>query len=89
MWRGVWALQHNSEHAGRCKCTSVNRMEECTFNSAFRAYHIYKDDWKLSIGKKLHAEQEFNNPGDKNGETVSHFPVNMLVFSHMWQKDLR
>ena len=44
-----------------------------------RGYRVYQDLWKPSIGEKLVAKQEFNNPMDKHavkvvkgGETVGH-----------------
>ena len=56
-------------------------MEQFTFNSAVRECHVYKDVWKPAIGKKLPAELEPHNSGDKfamkvvkNNETVSHLP---------------
>ena len=46
-----------------------------------RGYHVYKDVWKPSIGEKLVAKREFNNPMDKHAvkvvkddETVGHLP---------------
>jgi len=51
------------------------------FASAVREYHVYKDVWKPSIGEKLVAKREFDNPmvahavkvvrGD---EAVGHLP---------------
>ena len=32
-------------------------MDEFTFDSAFRGYHVYQDVWKPAAGEKLHAEQ--------------------------------
>ena len=56
-------------------------MEMFAFTSAVRGYHVYKDIWKPSIGEKLVAKREFNNPMDKHAvkvvkddETVSHLP---------------
>ena len=44
-----------------------------------RAYRVYQDLWKPSIGEKLVAKREFNNPMDKHAvkvvkgqETVGH-----------------
>ena len=55
-------------------------MEMFTFASAVRGYRVYQDLWKPSIGEKLVAKQEFNNPMDKHAvkvvkgdETVGHF----------------
>ena len=46
-----------------------------------RAFSVYQDLWKPSIGEKLVAKREFNNPMDKHAvkvvkgyETVSHLP---------------
>ena len=46
---------------------------------AVRGYRVYQDLWKPSIGEKLVAKQEFNNPMDKytvkvvkGDETVGH-----------------
>ena len=54
-------------------------MEMFAFASAVRGYHVYQDLWKPSIGEKLVAKREFNNPMDKHtvkavkgDETVSH-----------------
>ena len=54
-------------------------MEKFHFTSAVRGYHVYKHVWKPSIGEKLVARREFNNPMDKhavqvvkNTETVGH-----------------
>ncbi|CAH3115517.1 unnamed protein product, partial [Porites lobata] len=51
------------------------------FASAVRGYHVCKDVWKPSIGEKLVAKREFNNPMDKHAvkvvkddETVGHLP---------------
>ena len=56
-------------------------METFAFASAVRGYHVYKDLWKPSIGEKLVARREFNNPMDKHAvkvvkddETVGHLP---------------
>ena len=45
-------------------------MEMFAFASAVRGYRVYQDLWKLSIGEKLVAEQEFNNPMDKHAVKV-------------------
>ena len=49
------------------------------FASAVCGYPVYQDLWKPSIGEKLVAKQEFNNPMDKHtvkvvkgNETVGH-----------------
>ena len=55
-------------------------MEMFAFASgAERGYRVYQDLWKPSIGEKLVAKQEFNNPMDKHAvkvvkgdETVGH-----------------
>lgn len=56
-------------------------MESFGFSSAVRGYHVYKDLWKPSIGEKLVAKQELDNPMDKHAvqvmkgnETVGHLP---------------
>ena len=45
-------------------------MEMFAFASAVRGYHVYHDLWKPSIGEKLVAKREFNNPMDKHAVTV-------------------
>ena len=63
-------------------------MEMFAFASAVRGYHVYQDLWKPSIGEKLVAKQEFNNPMDKHAvvvkgdETVGHLS---RKFSQMTQ----
>ena len=54
-------------------------MEMFTFASAVRGYRVNEDLWKPSIGEKLVAKREFNNPMDKHAvkvvkgdETVGH-----------------
>ena len=54
-------------------------MEMFAFASAVRGCHVYQDLWKPSIGEKLVAKREFNNPMDKHtvkvvkgDETVGH-----------------
>ena len=54
-------------------------MEMFAFASAVRGYRVYQDLWKPSIGGKLVAKRELNNPMDKHAvkvvkgdETVSH-----------------
>ena len=56
-------------------------METLSFASAVLGYHVYRDVWKPSIGEKLVAKREFNNPMDKHGvkvvkgdKTVGHLP---------------
>ena len=55
-------------------------METFAFASAVRGYHVYQDVWKPSIGEKLVAKREFDNPMDKHvkvvkgNETVGHLP---------------
>ena len=56
-------------------------MEMFAFASDVLGYRVYQDLWKPSIGEKLVAKQEFNNPMDKHAvkavkgdETVSHLP---------------
>ena len=45
-------------------------MEMVAFASAVRRYRVYRDLWKPSIGEKLVAKQEFNNPMDKHAVKV-------------------
>ena len=56
-------------------------MEMFAFASAVRGYRVYQDLWKpsMTIGEKLVAKREFNNPMDKHAvkvvkgdETVGH-----------------
>ena len=49
--------------------------------SAVRGYHVYKVDWKPTIGKKLQVDQELGNEADKfpvkvvkNNEIVGNLP---------------
>ena len=56
-------------------------MEKFTFDSAVRAYHVYKVVLKPAIGEKLQADQEVSNEADKfavkvvkNNEIVGHLP---------------
>ena len=56
-------------------------MEMFAFTSAVHRYRVYRDLRKPSIGEKLVAKREFNNPMDKcavtvvkGDETVSHLP---------------
>ena len=56
-------------------------METFAFTSAVRGYHVYQDVWKPSIGERLVAKREFDNPVDKHtvkvvkgNETVGHLP---------------
>ena len=44
-------------------------MEMFAF-AAVRGYRVYQDLWKLSIGEKLVAKREFNNPMDKHAVKV-------------------
>ena len=53
-------------------------MEMFVF-AAVRGYRVYQDLWKPSIGEKLVAKRELNNPMDKHAvkvvkgdETVGH-----------------
>ena len=69
MWGGVWDRAWGSN------------MENFTFNSAVRGYHVYKVVWKPTIGEKLQADQELGNEADKfalkvvkNSEIVGHLP---------------
>ena len=50
-------------------------MDEFTFNSAVRGYHVCQDVWKPAAGEKLHAELEFAVKVTKNSETVGHMPL--------------
>ena len=54
-------------------------MEMFAFASAVRGNRVYQDLWKPSIGEKLVARRDFNNPMDKHAvkvvkgdETVGH-----------------
>ena len=56
-------------------------METFTFASAVRAYHVFQDLFKPSIGEKLVGKQEFNNTIDKHvvkvvkgDQPVGHLP---------------
>ena len=56
-------------------------MEKFTFDSAVRGYHVYKVDWKPTIGEKLQVDQELGNEADKfavkvvkNNEIVGNLP---------------
>ena len=56
-------------------------MEKFTFDSAVRGYHVYKVDWKPTIGEKLQVDQELGNEAYKfavkvvkNNEIVGHLP---------------
>ena len=40
------------------------------FEAAVSGYHGYKDVWKPSIGEKLVAKQEFDNPMDTHAVKV-------------------
>ena len=45
-------------------------MEMFTFASAVIGYRVYQDLWKPSIGEKLVAKREFNNPFYKHAVKV-------------------
>ena len=45
-------------------------MEMFVFASAVRGCRVYQDLWKPSIGEKLVAKREFNNPMDKHAVKV-------------------
>jgi len=45
-------------------------MKKFHFTSAVCGYHVYKHVWKPSIGEKLVAQREFNNPMDKHAVQV-------------------
>ena len=45
-------------------------MEIVAFASAVRGYRVYQDLWKPSIGEKLVAKRECNNPMDKHSVKV-------------------
>ena len=75
-------------------------MEKFTFDSAARGYHVYKVDWKPTIGEKLQVDQELGNEADKfavkvvkNNEISRQFTsqvqANFVVFYRTWQKDMR
>ena len=44
-------------------------MEMFAFASDVHGYRVYQDLWKPSIGEKLVAKQEFNNPEQSHGQT--------------------
>ena len=75
-------------------------MEKFTFDSAVRGYHVYKVDWKPTIGEKLQVDQELGNEADKfavkvvkNNEISRQFTsrvlANFVVFYRTWRKDMR
>ena len=39
-------------------------LDSCTYFSAIRGYHIYKEVWTGSLGKLLQCRQEISNPSD-------------------------
>ena len=45
-------------------------MEMFAFASAVRGYRVYQDLWNPSIGAKLVAKRDFNNPMDKHAVKV-------------------
>ena len=45
-------------------------MEMFAFTTAVHGYRVYQDLWKPSIGEKLVAKREFNNPMDKHAVKV-------------------
>ena len=45
-------------------------MEMFAFASAVCGYRVYQDLWKPSIGEKLVAKRDFNNPMDKHAVKV-------------------
>ena len=45
-------------------------MKLFAFGSAVCGYHVYQDVWKPSIGEKLVAKGEFDNPMDKHALKV-------------------
>ena len=56
-------------------------IETFAFASGARGYHVYEGIWKPSIGEKLVAKRELNNPMGKHAvkvvkdnETVGHLP---------------
>ena len=68
-------------------------METFAFASPVRGYHVYWDIWEPSIGEKLVAKREFNDPMDKHAvkvlkgnETVGHLPreISRIVLSCMY-----
>jgi len=44
--------------------------ENARFASAVHGYHVYQDVCKPSIGEKLVAKREFDNPIDKHAMKV-------------------
>ena len=70
---------------------------EIYFRHSCLEYHVYKDVWKSTIGKKLHAEQELDNAVDKfavkvvkNNEwpLTSRVLMNCVVFYRTWWEDM-
>ena len=45
-------------------------MEMFAFASALHGYCVYQDLWKPSIGEKLVAKRELNNPMDKHAVKI-------------------
>ena len=45
-------------------------MEMFASASAVRGYRLYQNLWEPSIGEKLVAKREFNNPMDKDAVKV-------------------
>ena len=80
-WKKYYRKPGPSHIARYLTAISIVNSMETSFASAVRGYHVYRDVWKPSIGEKLVAKWEFNNPMDKHAvkvvkgdETVSHLP---------------
>jgi len=69
-WHGNLLGNHATIYRGN--------MEMFAFASAVRGYHVYQDVWKPSIGEKLVAKREFNNPMDQHALKIvkgGHLPL--------------
>ena len=75
------AFKRGEESGSRQNSKMDCKMDEFTFDSAVRGYHVCQDVWEPAAGEKLHAKQEFDNLMDKfavkvtkNSKTVGHTP---------------
>ena len=59
-------------------------MEEFKKACCFHGYHVYKEAWKVAVGKGLDCEREPNNPHDhyvvavKREVVIDHLPQKLL-----------
>ena len=51
------AFKRGEESGSRQNSKMDCKMDEFTFDSAVRGYHVCQDVWKPTAGEKLHAEQ--------------------------------